>query len=86
MQDINIPPYSSALEFSPDPMDSFSSSKQTLSKDDGHSGRLDSYYGCRRLFDNAENFRKDKWDGKYFFLELYCALYYSWHIARECNI
>ncbi|XP_050113198.1 uncharacterized protein LOC126591533 isoform X3 [Malus sylvestris] len=62
MQDINIPPYSSALEFSPDPMDSFSSSKQTLSKDDGHSGRLDSYYGCRRIFDDAENFRKDKWD------------------------
>ncbi|KAM1756588.1 hypothetical protein EV1_005930 [Malus domestica] len=71
MQDINIPPYSSALEFSPDPMDSFSSSKQTLSKDDGHSGRLDSYYGCRRIFDDAENFRKDKWDGRPCFPEEY---------------
>ncbi|ONH99645.1 hypothetical protein PRUPE_6G040800 [Prunus persica] len=63
MQDINMPRCSSGLEFSTNSMDSFGYSKQKLSRHDGHSGKLDSYYGSRRIFDHAENCSKDKWDG-----------------------
>ncbi|PQQ01853.1 hypothetical protein Pyn_04906 [Prunus yedoensis var. nudiflora] len=62
MQDINMPLCSSDLEFSTNSMDSFGYSKQKLSRHDGHSGKLDSYYGSRRIFDHAENCSKDKWD------------------------
>ncbi|BFG33721.1 hypothetical protein CerSpe_199940 [Prunus speciosa] len=64
MQDINMPLCSSGLEFSTNSMDSFGYSKQKLSRHDGHSGKLDSYYGSRRIFDHAENCSKDKWDGR----------------------
>ncbi|ONH99639.1 hypothetical protein PRUPE_6G040800 [Prunus persica] len=64
MQDINMPRCSSGLEFSTNSMDSFGYSKQKLSRHDGHSGKLDSYYGSRRIFDHAENCSKDKWDGR----------------------
>ncbi|XP_034217955.1 uncharacterized protein LOC117629548 isoform X2 [Prunus dulcis] len=64
MQDINMPRCSSGLEFSTNSMDSFGYSKQKLSRHDGHSGKLDSYYGSRRIFDHAENCGKDKWDGR----------------------
>ncbi|CAB4282035.1 unnamed protein product [Prunus armeniaca] len=64
MQDINMPLCSSGLEFSINSMDSFGYSKQKLLRQDGHSGKLDSYYGSRRIFDHAENCSKDKWDGR----------------------
>ncbi|BBH04543.1 hypothetical protein Prudu_015715 [Prunus dulcis] len=64
MQDINMPRCSSGLEFSTNSTDSFGYSKQKLSRHDGHSGKLDSYYGSRRIFDHAENCGKDKWDGR----------------------
>ncbi|PRQ34814.1 hypothetical protein RchiOBHm_Chr5g0073231 [Rosa chinensis] len=75
MQDVTMPLSSNDLEFSEDLMDSFSNPKKTFStfrnctQCDGHDSKFETYYGGRRISDDIENSNKDRWDGRYNYLE-----------------
>ena len=70
MQDVTMPLTSHGLEFSMDLMDSFNNPKNKFAncgnfkQFDGHDSKFETYCGGRRIFDEIENSRKDRWDGK----------------------